>query len=452
MSPLARILLAVLFFPVGTIQVLKGVSAKVVLITHGALFCGLVVFAVIVAVVFGTPADNSPTSVGADASSSSSQGVSTTYTLANATQSSCPTPEEAAYIENVRKGFGSIGTLMTIFGDNLEEADNAPLLLYDETWIWSREVDIQTMQAFLKRLKGLNAPSSAASLEHQVHSFVDDTNVGLEAFGRAVKASDAPVMREASAYLVSKAPAGIALGQAMDSFCEWRSTTNAPTNARSATVTPIPSTPVPTPTSTPPTPTPVPTPTLRPSPTPTTRPVPTPTLTPTVAPAPTLMPSPTPDGPLMSVEKCSQVIEAYMAENIESIILAAADNPMSFRYWIEATQGNYYGYKLHFNRYTGFGIKPTHHEVRGTVFVHWWDNTTRGLYVALHPHAVTCLPIHNAEYFGMKVGAYGAFEYDSTVGPILVQWDPYVSEPDSVEYSLRFVDVDAPAGVVEVKR
>ena len=63
-----------------------------------------------------------------------------------------------------------------------------------------------------------------------------------------------------------------------------------------------------------------------------------------------------------------------MAENIESIILAAADNPMSFRYWIEATEGDYYGYKLHFNTYTGFGIKPTHHEVKGTVFVHWWDN------------------------------------------------------------------------------
>ena len=64
-----------------------------------------------------------------------------------------------------------------------------------------------------------------------------------------------------------------------------------------------------------------------------------------------------------------------MAENIEDIILSATDNPMSFRYWTEATEGNYYGYKLHFNRYTGFGIKPTHHEVKGTVFIHWWDNT-----------------------------------------------------------------------------
>ena len=72
--------------------------------------------------------------------------------------------------------------------------------------------------------------------------------------------------------------------------------------------------------------------------------------------------------------------------------------------------------------------------------------------MAFHPHAVTCLPIHNAEYFGMKVGAYGAFEYDSTVGPILIQWNPYVSEPHNVEYALRFVDVDAPAGVVEIER
>ena len=185
---------------------------------------------------------------------------------------------------------------------------------------------------------------------------------------------------------------------------------------------------------------------------PTITPHPTPIPTPSPTPMPTPMPSPTPDGPLMSLEECSQVIEAYMAENIESIILAAADSPMSFRYWIEATEGNYYGYKLHFNRYTGFGIKPTHHEVKGTVFVHWWDNTARGLYVAFHPHAVTCLPIHNAEYFGMKVGAYGAFEYDSTVGPILVQWNPYVSEPDNVQYALRFVDVDAPAGVVDIER
>ena len=64
----------------------------------------------------------------------------------------------------------------------------------------------------------------------------------------------------------------------------------------------------------------------------------------------------------MSVEECSQVIEAYMAENIEDIILSATDNPMSFRYWIENSKRTP-AYRLHFKTYTGFGDKPTHHEV-----------------------------------------------------------------------------------------
>ena len=51
-----------------------------------------------------------------------------------------------------------------------------------------------------------------------------------------------------------------------------------------------------------------------------------------------------------------------MAENIEDIILSATDNPMSFRYWIENSKRTP-GYRLHFKTYTGFGDKPTHHEV-----------------------------------------------------------------------------------------
>jgi hypothetical protein len=115
----------------------------------------------------------------------------------------------------------------------------------------------------------------------------------------------------------------------------------------------------------------------------------------------------------MSVEECSQVIEAYMAENIEDIILSATDNPMSFRYWIENSKRTP-GYRLHFKTYTGFGDKPTHHEVLGSVLVHWWDNTTRNLYVAFYPHAVSYLPINNPTYFFRKIGEYGAFEYNST--------------------------------------
>ena len=114
-----------------------------------------------------------------------------------------------------------------------------------------------------------------------------------------------------------------------------------------------------------PTNTPRPRPTLTPIATPI--PSPTPTLAPTSKPRPSPtptrpVPSPTPDGPLMSVEECSQVIEAYMAENIEDIILSATDNPMSFRYWIENSKRTP-GYRLHFKTYTGFGDKPTHHEV-----------------------------------------------------------------------------------------
>ena len=178
------------------------------------------------------------------------------------------------------------------------------------------------------------------------------------------------------------------------------------------------------------------------------------TIAPHPTPMPTPMPSPTPDGPLMPVEECSQVIEAYMAENIEDIILSATDNPMSFRYWIENDKRTL-GYRLHFKTYTGFGDKLTHHEVLGSVLVHWWDNTTRNLYVEFYPHAVTCLPVRNPEYTFREIGKYEAFEYKSTVGPILVQWDPYVGGPEGIEYRLHqvwFVDTENPTGIVEIER
>ena len=53
-------------------------------------------------------------------------------------------------------------------------------------------------------------------------------------------------------------------------------------------------------------------------------------------------------------------------------------------------------------------------EFLGSVLVHWWDNTTRNLYVAFYPHAVSYLPINNPTYFFRKIGEYGAFEYNST--------------------------------------
>ena len=152
----------------------------------------------------------------------------------------------------------------------------------------------------------------------------------------------------------------------------------------------------------------------------------------------------------MLVEECAEVIKAYMSENIEGIIMAATDKPISFRYWAQNKRRNSdLGYRLDFNSYTGFGEKPTHHEATGTVLVHWWDNATRRLYLEFLPHPVSCHPVNNPTYRFREVGKYGAFEYESPVGPILVQWDPFIDTETPVAYRLGSVDVDNPTGIVE---
>ena len=158
------------------------------------------------------------------------------------------------------------------------------------------------------------------------------------------------------------------------------------------------------------TPIPAPTPVLAPLPTKTLRPTMTPyppgydpyptSSIPPPTPTPILpTPTPTPTGPLLSQERCQQVVEDYMGNIIESAILAGAETSMTFRYWTDGlSDGLPLGYNLQYEKYSGWGEKPTHHRVWGNVLVHWWDNDIKLYMLEYYPHPVTCLPRRDAIY------------------------------------------------------
>ena len=360
------------------------------------------------------------------------------------TVASCPNEQEAAYFLALGEQFTVLGDSLGKFSQLFAQASIDPTILFNQEWKIRVAVQAASITVAADTIMELSPPSSADGIHTMSEEIAYSYKEAMAQVLYGIDNVDVDTLTAGNSLIVSaNETIGIA-HSAILIFCQQEEVRPVPTATLVPTKIP-PATPRPTNT---------PRPTLTPIATPI--PSPTPTLAPTSKPrpSPTPMPSPTPDGPLMSVEECSQVIEAYMAENIEDIILSATDNPMSFRYWIENSKRTL-GYRLHFKTYTGFGDKPTHHEVLGSVLVHWWDNTTRNLYVEFYPHAVSCLPINNPTYFFRKIGEYGAFEYNSTVGPIAVQWDPYVGGPERIEYRLHqvwFVDTENPTGIVEIEQ
>ena len=176
---------------------------------------------------------------------------------------------------------------------------------------------------------------------------------------------------------------------------------------------------------------------------------PTPTSAPTLIPTPTSIPiplpppTPTPDGPLMAQEECRQVVNDYMGSIIESAIVEGTEDPMDFRYWTKGlSKGNKLGYNLQYQEYSGFGEKPTHHRVFGNFLVHWWNNEIDLYMLEFFPHPVTCLPRRDVESYSTSFYTY-EHEY--------VGFGRYGHVGDTEDPMIYLRELGEPAGVVEGK-
>ena len=450
MGKTARILLAIFFFPIGTIMVFAGVSTKATALTYAGVVGAAITVIVVVAVVMP---DTSVTAEPGETPMPAPSVVQSTpppTSISNASIATCPTREEVAYFAALSESLVKLGSGLTTMSTLIEVA-NANLTP-ENSKEWALEVAIPagTVSNAVNSIKALSPPASLREIHDVARDLADHSFLAASLYIQGLDTFNADAIGQANDHIAT----GLQVAHELDSkrlgfqeHCqnEERGTAERPS-----------STPVPTATSTPrytprptqdwrrPTPTPSPTVSLSPTLPPTATPTPIPTLIPTLA------PTPTPEGPLMAMEECQQVVETYMAGIIEDAILMGADKPMSFRYWTEGQVDSWkpLGYRLYFKAYTGFGEKPTHHEVVGTVRVQWWDNTTTSMHVRFYPHAITCLPVHNADYEWWSKGMPQYFEHAHVAFAV----DAFVGEAERVGDYLVGVDTNEPAGIVEIEQ
>ena len=131
----------------------------------------------------------------------------------------CPSPAEAKYLDTLDGKLRSMGAIMGMFGERLEEAGNNPLLMFDDVWVFGTETDVMTLHLHADGLVALQPPPSAEHIDRQVEYAMEITKQGLQIQLDGIKEMDTTKVQSGAGMISHAASEGAAIRSAMSRFC-----------------------------------------------------------------------------------------------------------------------------------------------------------------------------------------------------------------------------------------
>ena len=208
-----RILLSILFFPIGLILVLAGVRTKVIAWSFAG--CYVCLLAMIIAMgIIGSAIDNSPSDPVQAAPDPARAAVPTPVVQ------ECPTPEETLYFEVVQEhllasgeSMGSIGRLSTNAGNDLS-------LLFNENWKLEVAIALALLITTADAIEAMAPPDSARSIHQDLIQVADHQRKAAVLFAQGVDTFDMNLIIESGSHLDAISVPVASGVQKIESFCQ----------------------------------------------------------------------------------------------------------------------------------------------------------------------------------------------------------------------------------------
>ena len=143
--------------------------------------------------------------------------------LAPTKVASCPTPEEAIYLDAVGNELLTIGISMLELEDLLNQLASNPSLYYEDEWRRAYVVNLEEAQASAKVLSRLEAPSTASQIDSVVKSTASYVDSTARESLRILEFKDIEDWARntgiAESYAIDAAEGMLAIRLAADNFC-----------------------------------------------------------------------------------------------------------------------------------------------------------------------------------------------------------------------------------------
>lgn len=158
-----RILLSILFFPIGLILALAGVRTRIIAWCFAGFYIWILTVVVVVAIVAPGPETSPGDSAQTEPIPSSTRVPDETATTAPTITPivrSCPTPEEALYFSTVGENASERRIYMNQISRLSLRAGGDPSLLIDDVWKLEIGVALGLLTESAKEMESLNPPDS----------------------------------------------------------------------------------------------------------------------------------------------------------------------------------------------------------------------------------------------------------------------------------------------------
>ena len=227
-----RILLSILFFPIGLILAIAGVRTKIIAWCFAGFYLWLLGVIVVVGII-GSMAEEppgAPVQAAVPSTSGYQPGinmwtpdtslVSSTPAPAQAAAQECPTSEEALYILTVRSNAIEMAGHMEDVGRLSTQASIEPTLLLDEAWQLEIVLTLALLDASADTIDAMAPPASARSIDQDMVKIGNHLRKVAVLYVQGLDTLDADLLLQASAHMEAIAPLAVSAGQKMDSFCQ----------------------------------------------------------------------------------------------------------------------------------------------------------------------------------------------------------------------------------------
>ena len=204
MGKTSRILLAIFFFPIGTIMVSAGVSTKATALTYAGVVGAAVTAIVVVAVVMP---DTSVTAEPGETPMPAPSVVESTFpptsiSISSASIATCPTREEVAYFAALSEALVKLGRGLTNMSTLIEVA-NANLTL-ENSKEWALEVAIPagTVSNAVNSIKALSPPASLREIHDVARDLADHSFLAASLYIQGLDTFNADAIGQANDHIV----------------------------------------------------------------------------------------------------------------------------------------------------------------------------------------------------------------------------------------------------------
>ena len=133
----------------------------------------------------------------------------------------CPSPAEAAYLDELDGHMRSFGAQMGMLGDRWAEAADTPLLIFDDMWVMGRETDLEVLRLQTDRMIDLSPPPSARKLDALVETTMGRADDALALMSEGITTPDMDLLVEGSNLMnsVSDRARWIRVDMGVEVFC-----------------------------------------------------------------------------------------------------------------------------------------------------------------------------------------------------------------------------------------